>query len=758
MNIIRILENLITESGVFSIESGAAYEAASLELCCPIKGSIDLGGEIIPRGNVVIFLPNERYVLSGDEKSVVFKISCDMHLLIDSLGYPERISGFNGKAFDAAEKIGSVVRNCMNSYLSKYDDDNITMAVSLLSAFDLMLKPVPASELTDRQRELFDSIIRYIDSCNTEPRLDETAENVGVTPQYLTTFWKKATGESFSQYLKKNKGSKESLHKQFETDKSIVSENLVKLNYLYSCDILNEFLIDFGKSTSNKNEDSKLNTLTIIPDKYQRIDTVWKRLINLGYASDLVDGRILHGIERTQREIGFEYGRICRLLDLIDKYSIEGKVNYSFRKIFEITDIMLSNHILPFIELSNKQFRIQFTATSDLTDLDKNDPNEYLEYVISVLPAFLKESINRYGYNNVKKWRFEIGYPPYIFADPEKAKEFPARRYCPYFSRIKDIIKHFLPECMIGGPGYNNWIDIEDFDAICEDMERYNASADFVTAYIYPVVKEDMQLFVSEDPATFEERLVSLKSRLNARGDKRELWITEFNSNLSSRTLINDSNYQAAFLINTVRSAMQHKIAALGYYILFDKKLRYADNLDLLFGGWGLFTDTNLPKASYHAYEILAMLGRNLIKTGDNYIAASSSDTHIQLLLFSYDHITSKYCRENMTKEDVRSEYMVADDEGREFEVVIEHLTAGRYEVETYNVNRFESNILYEWFEMGFATPSRLNEKSAFAKRCEMMPNFDIYNVENDNILNIKTRISDNGIKLMDIRLQQEEM
>ena len=47
-----------------------------------------------------------------------------------------------------------------------------------------------------------------------------------------------------------------------------------------------------------------------------------------------------------------------------------------------------------------------------------------------------------------------------------------------------------------------------------------------------------------------------------------EIWVTEFNSNLSSRNSLNDSEYQAAYLAKEdPSSADALRISAMGYYL-----------------------------------------------------------------------------------------------------------------------------------------------------------------------------------------------
>lgn len=100
----------------------------------------------------------------------------------------------------------------------------------------------------------------------------------------------------------------------------------------------------------------------------------------------------------------------------------------------------------------------------------------------------------------------------------------------------------------------------------------------------YAVYFDNRQTF-NQLITLMENRMKLLQKSLAAKRIKTELWITEFNSNLSSRNLINDSSYQATFIAKTILAAARQKIRGAGYYLMSDEPLRYADTAKFLFGG-----------------------------------------------------------------------------------------------------------------------------------------------------------------------------
>ncbi len=77
----------------------------------------------------------------------------------------------------------------------------------------------------------------------------------------------------------------------------------------------------------------------------------WRYLLNMGYAYQFNDNRMQAQLKEIQQAIHFQYGRICRLLDLTTIHEINHSKRYGFEHIFLLLDEMNRLHLTPFIEL-----------------------------------------------------------------------------------------------------------------------------------------------------------------------------------------------------------------------------------------------------------------------------------------------------------------------------------------------------------------------------------------------------------------------
>jgi xylan 1,4-beta-xylosidase len=114
-------------------------------------------------------------------------------------------------------------------------------------------------------------------------------------------------------------------------------------------------------------------------------------------------------IRLIQDEAPFRYARFQGLLK---GFSSGGNSEYRFAKIDRIIDLIYQVGLLPFIELGHKLMNIakrSSTYVFDKYDERESLPNSEYENIIA---HFLKHAINRYGTQEVSRWRFEYWFPP----------------------------------------------------------------------------------------------------------------------------------------------------------------------------------------------------------------------------------------------------------------------------------------------------------------------------------------------------------
>ncbi|MDR1017819.1 MAG: hypothetical protein LBM02_03870 [Lachnospiraceae bacterium] len=536
---------------------------------------------------------------------------------------------------------------------------------------------------------------------------------LNLTPQYLANYIKKETGKTFKELLNEKRSS------------SLGSKSAKTFNITVPFEGIDKFTLP----------------------------SFWNKLINLGYASYLDNAYFYELLKKMQDEIGFSYGRICRIFDIISTYTIESRTIYDYTLLFKIFDSMIDNNLMPFIELGNKQLNINLSFADYKNDAFMSDSTEYYSSIIEKLPDFLYSCINRYGLNICNKWNFEISYH-YTRSDDDM-KEFSMYNYARFYKKVHDIIQEVGLTCKIGGPGFNDWSEPKNVHAILSYLERENVCPDFFTTYLYPLVIENNRLSLSLDENLINKRLTLFCDTLKSKYANIEIWVTEFNSNLSSRNTLNDSAYQGVFLIKQMISCAHLNISALGYYLLTDSALRYVDSNDILFGGWGLFSDKNIPKPSYFAYYLFSKLMEDVIEQGDNYIITSNSITSISGLFFHYDHFKKKYTEHNVHPSDLDTyENVFNSTPARTYNIVFNSPPKGTYLIKEYTVSNCKSSILYNWSKINYLPTLSKTDLDILKETANLDVNMKITQVKEDCPLLISVHVEALEFKLIEIDLQ----
>ena len=763
-------------------ESGDYY-AENPEIFSVVQGGIYLPekNEPLKRGSV-FFLSQNKYRFGIDDRCILIRISIDPQflffqfpLLFDfssaycTLENPEKVF----------ENIVEYANLTFTETLSVFRTNSLSFY--LLEKFEDFIKGNISKEKTaSKKHSVSKDILNFIDN-NYFRDISSglVSEYFSISPQYLAGIMKKSTGTSFNKYLsdiKIRKGisyykhtslsQEEIINLLFIKDEKVFTDKIKNTQRLkeefadkpkvYS--ILNKvtsltYIFNYDPSDKSMTKNVTENKIHISNGESSYIFPVWKQLINLGYAVYFDNRQTFNQLITLQEKIGFQYGRLCRIFDLLVSYHNEKQIIYDYNRIFRILDVIIENNMYPFIELGNKRLRIQLNIQNSLVPDVPEGHQEYFEYLLEILPGFICSCINRYGYDSISNWKFEVSAPEYESADTNV--NFSLTKYIHYFCKIKSCIQKLAPKCMVGGPGFNNWDSPEIFDNLLDFLKVNNAMPDFITVYMYPLKKVGYTLKLSEDPNLMENRMKLLQKSLSSKRIKTELWITEFNSNLSSRNLINDSSYQATFIAKIILAAARQKIRGAGYYLMSDEPLRYADTAKFLFGGWGLFTDKSSPKPSFHALSMLSRLGTKLEKLSDKYIVTSKPDGSFQILIYHYEHLTEEYCDKNASVQDFSyPEKIFVKNNADSWNITFSDIPSGYYLIKEYSVTPVKGNILYQWSNLHFIMPIKEETQKTLEKLSSITPALSCVRVTPDIPLTLNYILSRQHLKLITVQRQ----
>ena len=153
--------------------------------------------------------------------------------------------------------------------------------------------------------------------------------------------------------------------------------------------------------------------------------------------------------------------------------------------------------------------------------------------------------------------------------------------YAQYFSRVYHIIKRIIPQCRVGGPGYNTYAPsptLADHDNCCRTRL-------FSRLYFRIHISlcsgrqggdkrsQKRHSHSLPDPDIYKRRLLKVHDFCQIHYPEiPDLIITEYACEVSSRNFINDSLYQATFIakFNLDGFSLAH---GFGYWLLSDISL-----------------------------------------------------------------------------------------------------------------------------------------------------------------------------------------
>ncbi|MGN1022509.1 MAG: hypothetical protein ACI4OJ_03350 [Lachnospiraceae bacterium] len=629
------------------------------------------------------------------------------------------------------------------------------------------LLPTPKVPLSDRRISLCRALYTYI-SANYNRGITQakTAEDFSITPQYLGRLLKEAYGMTFRQLLAKIREEQRLLFAQYtdltkeEIEKRLDGESPILTHSEESRTLPG---IPGRLRSSHVVKTSPTNTcmspegiyVNAIIDPRQHLPNFWSQLVNLGYAADLQKIELGETLARTARDIGFKYGRICRITDLVVPYQAGGQEIYDFSSVFSLLDQLLENGITPFLELGNKSLMIQQTNRITLKSESPEPSDLYYDQLEKILPDFVRACINHYGPENFSRWYFEVSYS---YTETAHIKSFGITQYAARFRKICKIIHSYAPDCQVGGPGFNDW---NDLSAVRRAFRRLTSSAfqpDFYTVYLYPLVDADGEKMVlSKDPHLFQKRIDLFRQIVQEDNPEVRIWVTETNSNLSARNFLNDSCYQAAWLCRNVLDLLHTGIASFGYYLLSDASLRYRDAGGFLFGGWGLLSDSDFPKPSYHALQLLNRLGPYFIRSSENCLVTADYPGRFQILLVRYMHLKDAALRENVTREALSSPDVVFTDCGSDHcHIRLKGILPGTYLLQEYIISSTHSNLLSTWKNLSYLDLQHTPELSSYVDESRLFVHTVTCTVEDDGIFNLDTELNDNEVRLVTCSLSRE--
>lgn len=748
----------ISKSFLYQLTKPISLINESISFICIIEGGADLSNPScqyrMNAGDILLLTKEETFLLIPKENALVLSVHFDYIFFRKSFArdFPNLHCNSMEESGKNYQKLLSSLAELALAHISDPEKNRFLIRHQIYSLFHFLkaefVTDTSAQENMGRQEQKLQQFIHFMqENCTEALTLQDTADYMDYTPQYLSSFIKKNLNCTFNTYLNEVRLNGAVLYLKYRTDspaKIAVNSGfsnynsflkLFQMKYLVTPE---EYRIDFRKRIHNDLtkldrirepsiiREKLLNLVHFVADEPEVIETPieesytfdasktepyeknWDRIVNLGHALNFEKPRFRHHVMQVQEQFHFTHGRFGGILQLVDTFynddypADKKKCSFNFSRAFQTIDFLLENNLKPHIDFGGKPFDIYLTNPANVY----KSHADYLSYLEMTLKSFLCACINRYGFDEVSTWNFEywMHYNNFM-TEIDSSAEF-----CKWFLFFYQTIKNLLPTAKVGGPGFNLFLPIEILKDALGTLQKKNVIPDFISVLFYPYAmpedhghETEFHIQLTQNPDLLYEKLDIVYGILDQLDiTEPELYVTEYSTFVSPMNFINDSIYQGTFILKQTLDNLGH-VPVLSYWLATDYSMQYPDSAELLFGGNGLLTKDGIRKPGYHAYNFLTRLGSRLIGRGEYYIITRSPQNEIQIILYNYTHFSKGYCENPKRYALMKNpDSAFQDTPPLQLDITLTNIAPGRYRVSQYSLNTEHGSILNEWIKLDY--------------------------------------------------------
>lgn len=364
----------------------------------------------------------------------------------------------------------------------------------------------------------------------------------------------------------------------------------------------------------------------------------WEQTFGSGRAVLSLRDSYRQDLSAVQAITGFRYVRFHAILhDENGVYSedAQGRAVYNFNQVDAIYDGLLARGVKPYVEIS---FMPRALASRPV-----EHPFWYKQVVAppkdpakwgALIEAFCRHLVDRYGIEEVASWYFEVWNEPNIdFWAGEPKFETYSRLYESTARAVKSVSNRLR----VGGPATAQAAWIGRFIQYCS---ANGLPLDFVTTHVYA---NDLpkDVFGTEGPVDRRTMLpravdkVYNEVKSSPMPDLPIHW-TEFNASYANEVEVTDSSYIGPWLARTIAES-DGKVSMMAYWTFSDVFEEQGIFKTPFYGGFGLIAPRGIPKASFHVFRLLHLLGdKRLPVESDSVLATRRHDGSLAIALWNY--------------------------------------------------------------------------------------------------------------------------
>lgn len=477
------------------------------------------------------------------------------------------------------------------------------------------------------------------------------------------------------------------------------------------------------------------------------------KAICVGDAYTVLQSDVQSQLRDLQKATDIKYARMWNIFSREECYN--EKKGCNFRKIDQILDFLLENHMKPYLELGHKEVLLNYSAEKFLKENEEIENYEVQVYEY-IFREFCTHLVNRYGIDEIETWYFEY----YNFSNTGVTESTGMTEeddlYYQYFATIYRILKGISPAIKVGGAGFILGYGTSGCRSILPIWKKKNLMPDFLSVYSYQYVAID------DNDKRYGRKSIDIDYMRNQTEILREviketgfqvpeLHMSEWNFTISNRNVLNDSCNQGAYVLKNCID-MNGEVDLMAYWHALDSYSDYYDADNVLNGDSGMISRDGIRKPSFYAYVFMNRLLPNVIKKDENSIITTNGRDRYVIACHNFKKLSAQYVfseEEKITVETIDN-YM-ENDESLKLQFRLENVKDGDYLVKIHMVNKENGSAQDIWKRLQYSKNLARDEIQYLEKSA--IPRMEMKNVHVEGgVLELENVLMAQEIRLLDIQ------
>ncbi|MCR5777604.1 MAG: helix-turn-helix domain-containing protein [Lachnospiraceae bacterium] len=664
-------------------------------------------------GDVCYISSSSRFVLHPLERCELIHMAVDEKFIEECCGsYRFIMCDSVREPNNDYSQVRAIIAEIASMYADSVEKHYLKIMSLLYKLMDILKESFSAEgieniHVSDKYAKRIKEIMSYIeDNYAAQITLQSIAEQLYLTPQYVSSFFKNQMHCNFREYLLEKRIFHASRDLRY-TDDAIGS--IAVRNGFSSAAVFSRAFSDkmgcspnrYRLKNSRTNEDdgitSSLGSGVVSDENEVNIAVnmrkekgffINSKIVNVGAVQNLTHESFIKSLMESRNELKYEYVRIQGVISSSFIPKVLPKYTFYFSMFDSVFGRLYQMDCIPWIEL----FNTESLSPDNLFFGDQNSGRHlYGKRFYEMFEAIIAHAVRVFPKSWMEKWVFEAYKNEYVSP----------LQYAENVLHIRKILEKYIPGARLGGFGLVLNKDISLVDEVFDSMDEIGSRVDFFSIYGNIVTNEkDGPVLPAVNPNILTDRVKKIRELLQERNISIPLCMTEWNSFTTPNMPLQQTCYQATFICRTMLG-ISDLIDVSGYLYFKESPadtMRMDNPSPNHYWGYGLIDRNNLKSPAYYSFCILNELGTSSVDAGENYIVTKDDDGSYQVLLYGYSHVdTAKYINLNDDTSFTEIYSIFRDYERRNVRFELTGLEKGTYRIERMVLNRLSGSVLDLW-------------------------------------------------------------